>query len=171
VVDDAMETAAVSPGEGAEDFRIELSLRLPRDRLSVPVVRHLTQDALSDIGADPSDSHDIELALAEACANVLDHAGPGDAYDVDVIIGPYNCVIRVVNVGQGFDTQDAPPMADPDAEAGRGVPLMRQLMDGVRVTSEPERGTVVQLVKNLRFDEDAPGRRFQLADASKRQNS
>jgi hypothetical protein len=33
-------------------------------------------------------------------------------------------------------------------------------MDQVRFTSEPERGTVVHLVKVLEFSPDAPGRRL-----------
>jgi serine/threonine-protein kinase RsbW len=153
--------------EGTEPngFNISLTLRLPRDRVSVPVVRHLTEYALGEVGADPNDAHDVELALAEACANVLTHAGPGDIYDVEVIIGPYNCVIRVVDVGAGYDTAAVTgQMSGADAESGRGIALMRSLMDNVRFTSEPERGTVVQLVKSLRFNDDAPGRRLMLAD-------
>lgn len=147
-------------------MRVALSLRLPRDRLSVPVVRHLAEYALLEVGAHTSDAHDVELALAEACANVLTHAGPGDVYDVDVLIGPYNCVIKVVDVGDGFDTSNLPRMSDSDAESGRGVGMMRAVMDEVRLTSEPERGTVVQLVKSLNFHDDAPARR--LLEAARR---
>ena len=147
-------------------IRVSLSLRLPRDQLSVPVVRHLTQYALMEVGANSNDAHDVELALTEACANVLTHAGPGDVYDVDVIIGPYNCVIRVIDVGRGFDASSMPTMSGMDAESGRGVGLMHALMDQVRLTSEPERGTVVQLVKSLDFQDDAPARR--LLEAARR---
>lgn len=154
-IDDAADVVA-----GTGGFRIQLALRLPRDRLSVPVVRHLTQDALCDIGVKAADVHDIELALAEACANVLEHAVPSDAYDVEIVIGPQHCVLRVVNNGVTLDPSVSRPMAGPDAETGRGLPLMHHLMDGVRVTSEPDRGTVVQLVKSLHFEEDAPARRL-----------
>ncbi|MBA3652932.1 MAG: ATP-binding protein [Actinobacteria bacterium] len=152
-------------GEEPKGFRIELSLRLPRDRVSVPLVRHLAEYALQEVGANEDDAHDVELALAEACANVLTHAGPGHVYDVEVLIGPYNCVIRVVDVGAGFDTDAVNPgMSDADAESGRGVGLMRVLMDHVRLVSEPDRGTVVQLVKSLRFDDDVPARKLMLAE-------
>ena len=144
-------------------MRVALTLRLPRDRFSVPVVRHLTEYALLEVGAHAVDAHDIELALAEACANVLTHAGPGDVYDVEVIIGPYNCVIRVTDVGTGFDTATLPAMAGHDAESGRGLGLMHALMDHVRLESEPHGGTVVQLVKSLNFHEDAPARRLMKA--------
>ena len=89
--------------------------------MSVPVVRHLAEDALLEVGAHASDAHDVELALAEACANVLTHAGPGDVYDVELVIGPYNCVIRVVDVGAGFDADaTCPGCRGSDAESGRG---------------------------------------------------
>lgn len=159
-MDQAIDDTADVVAETPHGFRIELSLRLPRDRLSVPVVRHLTQDTLRDIGVSEADTHDIALALAEACANVLDHAGPSDAYDVDVVIRPSDCVVRVVNVGTAFDPSMTRSMASPEDETGRGVPLMHSLMDGVQVTSEPDRGTVVQLMKSLRFDADSPGRRL-----------
>lgn len=155
-----MVDTADAVAEPPHGFRIELSLRLPRDQVSVPVVRHLAQDTLRDIGVTAGDAHDIELALAEACSNVLQHAGPSDAYDVEVLISPSSCVLRVVNVGASFDTSTASAMAGPEDETGRGMPMMRELMDGVRVTSEPERGTVVRLEKSLSFDEDAPGRRL-----------
>jgi serine/threonine-protein kinase RsbW len=144
--------------------QVALSLRLPRDRVSVPVVRHLAEYALLEVGAVSSDAHDVELALAEACANVLTHAGPGDIYDVDVIIGPRNCVIRVVDVGAGFDAPLAPSMPGAEAESGRGVGLMHAVMNEVRLTSEPDRGTVVQLVKSLRFHDDAPARQLMTHD-------
>lgn len=147
-------------------MRVALTLRLPRDRVSVPVVRHLTEYALLEVGAHTSDAHDVELALTEACANVLDHAGPSDVYDVEVVIGPYNCVIRVIDVGHGFDTATPPGMAGHDAESGRGLGLMHAVMDQVRLESEPHGGTVVQLVKSLDFHEDAPARR--LIEAARR---
>lgn len=145
-------------------FLISLTLRLPRDRLSVPVVRHLTSHALDEVGVRPEEAGDVELALAEACANVLEHSGPGDVYDVSITIGPVQCEIRVTDVGHGFDYESLTgDMAHTDSESGRGIALMHALMDQVRFTSQPERGTIVHLVKNLAFDDSVPTRRLMLA--------
>jgi len=145
-------------------FLISLTLRLPRDRLSVPVVRHLTHHALDEVGVLDGVADDVELALAEACANVLTHSGPGDVYDVSISIGPETCEIRVTDVGHGFDYASlSREMASGDAESGRGVALMHALMDQVRFTSEPEQGTIVHLVKRLEFDDNAPTRQLMLA--------
>lgn len=144
-------------------FRVTLSLQLPRDRLSVPVARHLVAAAMDEVGVVPEDGEAVKLAMTEACANVIDHSGPGDVYDLAVTLGPTACHIRVVDVGRGFDHAAlAMDMATVDAEHGRGVALMHALVDQVRFESEPEQGTVVHLVKRLRFDDSAPARRLML---------
>lgn len=145
-----------------EGFRVTLSLQLPRDRLSVPVTRHLVAAAMSEVGVVSEDAAAVQLAVTEACANVVDHSGPGDAYEVAVTVAPTHCHIRVIDVGRGFDHESLTPpeMARVDAEHGRGVALMHALVDQVRFESQPERGTVVHLVKRLHFDEDAPARQL-----------
>jgi serine/threonine-protein kinase RsbW len=145
-------------------YGVTLAICLPRDELSVPVIRHLTRHALDQVGVLDEISSDIELALTEACTNVLDHAGPGDAYEVTVTIGPERCELRVVDVGHGFDHTSVAISAGSDggliAERGRGLGLMQALVDHIELVSEPEAGTLVRLVKRLGFDESAPGRRL-----------
>ena len=152
------------PAKGPRSFQVSLSLQLPRDRLSVPVTRHLIRSAMKEVGVITEDADAVELAVTEACANVINHSGPGDAYDVTVAIGAESCHIRVVDVGRGFDhtALSLPSMSDANAEHGRGVALMHALVDQVRFESEPERGTVVHLVKLLRFDDSATARRLML---------
>ncbi|MBO0730356.1 MAG: ATP-binding protein [Acidimicrobiaceae bacterium] len=155
---DTDEVPVVTPG-----FRVTLSLQLPRDRLSVPVPRHLVSAVLGEVGVVEADIHDVELALTEACANVINHSGPGDAYEVAVTISASSCHLRVIDVGHGFDHDTlGPQMADLGAEQGRGVALMHALVDQVRFESRPERGTVVHLVKRLDFDDTIPGRQLML---------
>lgn len=157
---------AAAPGSFTRGFRVTLTLQLPRDRLSVPVTRHLVRAALIEVGVVADDVAPVELALTEACANVVNHSGPGDAYDVAVTIDPGSCHIRVIDVGRGFDHHAFSPaeMANVDAEHGRGVALMHALVDQVRFESQPESGTVVHLVKRLRFDDRVPARRLMLQD-------
>jgi serine/threonine-protein kinase RsbW len=142
-------------------FRLGLSLQLPRDRLSVPIVRHLVTHAMSEVGAAAADAEDVELAVSEACGNVIEHSAQGDAYEVLVTIGPVLAEIRVVDVGRGFDHASlSRRFSDTGEERGRGVALMHALVDQVRFESAPERGTVVHLVKQLHFDESSPARRL-----------
>ena len=135
-----------------------MSLQLPRERSSVPLTRHVIRSSMAELGVDPADAADVELVVSEACANVINHSGPGDAYEVSVAIAPVACHIRVVDIGRGFDHQTLcpPRMPENDAEHGRGIALMYALADQVSFDSEPERGTVVHLVKQLHFDSSAP---------------
>lgn len=154
--------------EHVPGFRLTISLQLPRDRLTVPVIRHLNRAAMAEVGVDSGIADDVELALAEACANVVKHSGPGDSYRVSITIGPVNAEIRVVDQGHGFDHRSlSPEMAELGAERGRGIALMHALVDQVRFESRPEVGTVVHLVKELRFDDSVPARQLML-DSSQR---
>jgi serine/threonine-protein kinase RsbW len=140
---------------------ITLGLTLPRDELSIPIARHICRDALDEVGVEPDCRSDIEIALTEACTNVLEHSGPGDEYRIDVTVDGTLCVIRVVDTGNGFDSQTLTDMVDDvSSEGGRGVYLMRALVDRIEFISKPEAGTVVHLEKVLDLREDGPGARL-----------
>lgn len=142
-------------------MRITLSLSLPRDETTVPIARHLVHQALGEVRVDPDCVGDIEVALSEACTNVLKHSGPGDEYDVSTEINDDNCIIRVVDTGRGFDSKSLGfEHAAISAEQGRGIQLMRALVDKVHFESRPEAGTIVHLEKALVFHEQSPVHRF-----------
>src|SRR5207237_7252504 len=111
---------------------------------------HMTAEALSELGVDTECASDIEVALSEACTNVLDHVGEDEEYEVRLRISDQLCVIQVIDSGAGFD---AGPLghrdAEHNAEAGRGIQLMRALVDRVDFTRGGAHGTVVQLEKAL----------------------
>ncbi len=138
---------------------LDLSVALPRESVSVPVVRRLAAQALRAFGVLDEDIDDVQLAITEACANVIDHAGATDTYDVKVELSADRCAITVVDQGGGFDVDEVPERAHHDAEMGRGVALMRALVDNVAFRNEPQAGAVVHMVKSLRYVEDHPLRR------------
>src|SRR5262244_442033 len=84
-----------------EDVEIKMVLYLPRDAESVPVSRQVLDGCLETLGVTADTRADIALALSEACANVVLHAGPGDEYEVMVRARDGRCVIEVVNTGNG----------------------------------------------------------------------
>lgn len=151
-------------------MEIHFSLCLPRDEESVPVVRHICRDALAELGVVRDCVGDVELAVTEACTNVLKHAaGTGDEYGITVAIAEDDCVIRVIDSGAGFDHEalDRETAVDHGAEGGRGVFLMAALVDDLKFTSKPETGTVVHLEKKLQLEETSVIRRLQrVAEAS-----
>ena len=83
-------------------------LFLPRDAASVPLSRQVLDSCLDTLGVAADTRTDIALALSEACANVIQHAGPGDEYEVLAAARDGRCVIEVVNAGGG-NPVPAPP--------------------------------------------------------------
>lgn len=147
-------------------MEIHFSLWLPRDEESVPMVRHICRDALVELGVVGDCVGDVELAVTEACTNVLKHAaGTGDEYEVTVAIVEDDCVIRVIDSGSGFDHEslDRTTAAGSGDESGRGVFLMAALVDQLEFTSKPAFGTVVHLEKKLQLEETSVIRRLQRA--------
>jgi serine/threonine-protein kinase RsbW len=136
-------------------MRVILSVFLPRDRASIPVSRHIVRDALREIGVADDCAHDVAIAQSEACTNVVDHSGPGDEYEVSVEINGERCTIRVVDTGRGFDESVVEDGIAADSERGRGIQLMKALVDRVHFRSDSGSGTAVHLEKTLRFREDA----------------
>lgn len=92
---------------------------------------------------------DITLAVGEALGNAADHTC-GDGILATVSAYPDRMVVEVTDCGDGFDTSaartGASALANP--ERGRGIQLMRLLVDSVRIAPRPGgSGTVVRLVK------------------------
>jgi serine/threonine-protein kinase RsbW len=132
--------------------QIILALSFPRDEQTVSVARHIAANAMEEIGVDEESTHAIAVALTEACTNVLKHSGPGDEYEVSLEVDDESCTIRVVDTGHGFDSSGlGRAHADTSAEQGRGIQLMRALVDQVKFISKPEDGTIVHLEKTLTY--------------------
>jgi serine/threonine-protein kinase RsbW len=145
---------------------IKLVLWLPRDAISVPVSRQVLDSCLETLGVTPDTRADIALALSEACANVVLHAGPGEEYEVQVSTRDRRCVIEVVNTGDG-DGEPAPASVvgafladDPvpvTAEHGRGLQIIDAVADNLELTSTGRRGTTVHFEKKLEWLPGAAG--------------
>ncbi len=135
-------------------MELKLTLALPRDEFSVPVARRILSRSLDVLGVQDSVVADIELALTEACTNVLDHAADTDEYEVSAGIDGTLCIIEVIDRGGGFDDSTQGLVdAEPSAEDGRGIQLMRALVDRVTFDNRPSKGTVVHLEKRLEWQE------------------
>ena len=134
-------------------MQIIVALSLPRDEETIPVSRHIAVNAMAEIGVTEDCIGDIAVAVTEACTNVVRHAGAGDEFEVSVDVDGDQCVIRVVDTGRGFDSDSLGfSHVDASVEQGRGIELMRALVDQVRFISKPEAGTIVHLEKTLDFE-------------------
>src|SRR5580692_6172068 len=98
-------------------MEIKIVLDLPRDAVSVPVSRQVLDSCLEALGVMPDTRADIALALSEACANVIQHAGPGEEYEVQVSAKNSRCAIEVVNAG----SRNGGPVLNSASAAGAGA--------------------------------------------------
>lgn len=130
------------------------SLELPRETLSIPVIRRVLGDTLRVLGVVGDCVSDILIATSEACTNALRYGGPDRRYEVAVHIGTTCCVLKIMDSGGGFDPATV-GTARVDAEGGRGFALMRALVDDVSIDSAPDGGTSVCLHKQLVWTDDA----------------
>lgn len=138
--------------------RLEMTVSLPRQSHSVPVIRRLAAQILRAFGVAADSIHDVELAISEACANVIQHALDSDGYEVSIELAADRCAITVLDRGEGFEPSDVPEPDDVDAESGRGLSLMHALVDNLNFVSEPKVGAVVHMVKHLDYNDSHPFR-------------
>ena len=144
-------------------MEINLVLHLPRDVASVPVNRQVLDGCLKTLGVTPDTRADIALALTEACANVIKHAGPGEQYEVQASVRNGQCEIEVVNTGTGTGveiaervalTSDVVPVT---AEHGRGLKIIDAVVDHLQLSGSTTDGTIVRFEKALEWLPDAAG--------------
>lgn len=95
---------------------------------------------------------DIDLALTEACANVVEHAYPGQeagqlSVRVLALTGSH-VALEVEDWGIGFVPPHDPAPPAQESDSGRGLFIMHRLMDGMQIHSSPGK-TRVLLRKNI----------------------
>jgi serine/threonine-protein kinase RsbW len=136
---------------------IRMALAWPREELSIPVARRVLTRALEVLGVTEDCAGELSVALSEACSNVVQHAGDNDEYTVTAGIEDGSCVLEVVDHGGGFPVELPAVVEDAAAlgERGRGIQLMRALVDKVTFTNIPTVGTVVHLEKRLEWTDHA----------------
>jgi serine/threonine-protein kinase RsbW len=160
-----------------DGLEIKMVLYLPRDAVSVPISRQVLDSCLETLGVTPNTRADIALALSEACANVIQHAGPGEEYEVQVSAKDRQCVIEVFNTGnpdgspaafrdddgRGLGDEQADGFTLPDdpvfaiGEHGRGLKIIDAVTDKLQLTGDLRQGTTVRFEKTLDWVPGAAG--------------
>ncbi len=93
---------------------------------------------------------EVKLALEEALTNAMRHGNALDSsleVDVRIEAGPAKVILDIHDEGKGFDFQNLPDpttKSNVDKPSGRGVFLMRRLMDKIEFYDS---GSGVKLIK------------------------
>lgn len=126
---------------------VRMDLTLPRDSRYVGMMRNVASSVLTDLDVPAAAIADVEVAVTEACANAVRHAVGSAEYTVGLAVAADGCEIEIIDVGPGFDPLGAElDEFDPDAEEGRGLYLMRALVDELSY-ERVDRRTRVKLTK------------------------
>jgi serine/threonine-protein kinase RsbW len=127
-----------------------LTIRSSTDELAQ--VDDLTERIARDMGFDDSAIGDVAISVTEAVNNAIIHAHHYDEQKNIVIHfepQPAGLQIRVLDQGEGFDSE---ALADPTLpeniykDTGRGIHVIRHLMDKLEIHSR-ETGTEVVMLK------------------------
>lgn len=130
------------------------------------VMRQFALQAAMEAGLDKASINSVEMAMDEACSNIIEHAyGGAQTGEIECTCqcDSETLTLTLRDHGRTFDIAAVPP---PDLAAsledrpvgGLGIYLMRALMDEVRYENMGASGNLLTLVKRLPPKKKTPAR-------------
>lgn len=129
-----------------------IELKVPCRNEFAAIVRMQAEAIARRVHYDEEEVQDIKTAVGEACDNAIEHGKSEKGIDVHYHLTMEELRIEISDYGSGFDSTgmgEAPP--DLFAERGRGIFLMKALMDRVEIFSKPGEGVMVIVSKKRKF--------------------
>jgi serine/threonine-protein kinase RsbW len=133
-------------------FQRETRVRTADD---LPRVLEFMEESCRDANVDPALWFDLQLAVEEACCNVIEHAynGEGGEFYVGFRSHDRDVMITVRDQGKPFDPASvAPPDMNLPLEdrpvGGLGLHLIHQLMDQVKFEFSDGTNTLTMIKRN-----------------------
>lgn len=135
----------------------DFEIRVPSSTENLAMIRQFVGDIGERAGMEPKEVGKLQLAVDEACANVIEHAYAKDqtkrvsiraCFDENVV------EIDVVDNGKAFDPSSVTPMKIEELIAkrspgGLGLRLIKTLMDEVHYHMVPGQMNELRMVKKL----------------------
>jgi serine/threonine-protein kinase RsbW len=135
---------------------IHVDIVVPNKKRYLSLIGNIAEEvarALDNYGGDREAlAYHLNIVLTEAMVNAIEHSSPNDTDNtvrVCIFIEQDDLCVRVYDHGQGFDIDLVPsPDIDELSERGRGIFLIRTLMDDVSYR-KTEAGNVLEMHKRL----------------------
>ena len=106
-------------------------------------IRSFVEEVASDMAVDVERIFDLKVAVSEACANAVEHAGCEQAHlEIEACVREQRLTFVVTDTGL-FHPPNLPRQAHQNR--GLGLPLMVALMDEVHFCRLPGGGTAASL--------------------------
>ncbi|UCE20017.1 MAG: ATP-binding protein [Gemmatimonadota bacterium] len=140
----------------------QYELKIPSQTDNLELIRDFVSKVSAKVGFHDDDVDKIQIAVDEACTNVIKHAYDKEGEDhigIIIKIDYQKLAIIVTDRGKGFDpkTLELPRMEAYLAElrvGGLGIYLMKTLMDEVNYDIQPGVRNEVRMVKYLLKDKN-----------------
>lgn len=121
---------------------------LPAAPSSAPRARAIVRSAASELRLDGSTTWDLMLATTEAVANAIEHGEPCEPRGIYLRLEAGDGTIGVEVCDCGGRSPRNARSAKPDAQGGRGMPIIATIMDKLEIV--PSTGTTrVRFEKRL----------------------
>ena len=141
-----------------EPIERRFTLAVPSSTENLALIREFVSSAAQQAGFDSSEIAKLELAVDEACANVIEHAYGHDISKEVVVrarLDDETFSIDIEDTGRGFDPALVQPeeleqLINKRKTGGLGMRLMKTLMDEVHYEIEPGKKNALHMVKRLR---------------------
>lgn len=135
----------------------KFSLHVPSSTQNLAMIRDFVSNVGLQAGLGEDDVAKLELAVDEACTNVIEHAHQGDSTKdviVRAIFDETTLKIEVVDTGKGFDLASVPQddvahLVHDRKSGGLGLRMMRTLMDEVSYEIVPGERNRLRMIKRL----------------------
>jgi serine/threonine-protein kinase RsbW len=129
---------------------IRTALELPPRPWTLPIVRQVLRELIAESWAARGPGEELEVAMNEACTNVVRHAGTTEPYHVLISLDTDRCRVEVADCGHGFDPDRvaADAAGTPPGYGRRGLLVMRALVDDLHIEPTTPVGMRITLVKH-----------------------
>jgi anti-sigma regulatory factor (Ser/Thr protein kinase) len=139
------------------------TLTLPSDLRQVVLARAFLEAVCEVCGIDRPTTDAVVLAAHEAINNVIRHAHhnrPDAEVQIQCFLGPDGLEIHLLDEGAPFDLASVPHLDPGEVRiGGRGVFLMRKLMDELSCHPRGDRGNTLRMVKRCTCAPTGPASR------------
>ncbi len=141
-----------------EQIEKKFELTVPSSTENLALIREFVGSIAQQSGMNALDSGKLELAVDEACANVIEHAYGNDTTKEVIIratLDDESLSIDVEDTGHGFDPnavkqEELEELVNKRKTGGLGMRLMKTLMDEVRYEIEPGKKNALHMSKRLK---------------------